>query len=84
MLNTLKQKRALKMNILFKGRPVHVVVSGSLEEPFIEEAFFDDQTGDPLSDDEVEEVYAGFGAELEEAAFQNCVMRAEDAWEGDR
>ncbi len=72
------------MNIKLNGRPVHIVVSGYPEEPMIEEAFYDDQTGDPLSDDEIEEVYASFGAELEEAAFQNCVMMAEYAWEGDR
>lgn len=67
------------MTITLKdGRIVELWVKGTEEEPEIVQA------DDELTDGELDYIYDRYAAELSEEAFQNQIMAAEYAFEGDR
>ena len=49
--------------MIFKHRPVYISVSGESDDIMIEEAYFED-TGDELTEDEIEELTATYGDAL--------------------
>jgi hypothetical protein len=72
------------MIIQFKNRRVSVSVSGSSDDVTIEEAFYDDEGGEELTADEVDEMYSTCGSELYDAWFERQVSIADHLMDMER
>lgn len=71
--------------ILYKGREIEFGrVSGDYEEPLLESAGYVDGAMEALTEEELDEVQELYASELSDEAYQNMIVAAEYACEGDR